>query len=137
MMAGFAMPPKSVSGVVTLWGVEPGFAGGENGTKPSSSSSSSRASFHGDDPAMKRFYSPANHVNAKSPPTLLIHGLGDTAVDIAQSRYVAERLRKHNVTHQLVGVPGQNHACDIEPFGPCFRAQALTLQHFLQHVFTL
>ena len=95
----------------------------------------SRASFHGDDPFMKWFYSPANHINEDSPPTLLIHGLGDTAVDIAQSKYVEERLREHNVTHQLVGVPGQNHACDIEPFGPCYRAQALTLQYFLDYVF--
>ena len=84
---------------------------------------------------MQRFYSPANHITAASPPTLLIHGLGDTAVDVAQSRYVAARLRKHNVAHQLVGVPGQNHACDIEPFGPCYRAQALTLQYFLAHVY--
>ena len=74
-------------------------------------------------------------LTASSPPTLLIHGGADTAVSVKASQHVADRLRQFNVTHQLVRVPAQNHAGDIEPFGPCYVAESFTLQYFLSSVY--
>ena len=140
MMSGYVLNSSMVSGVVTLWGVEPGYnqlntTSNGNNNSNSNSNSSSRSSFHGNQEWMKSFYSPTNHINTGSPPTLLIHGGGDTAVSVEQSRMVANQLQKYKIVHQLVVVPAQNHACDIEPFGPCFHAQTFTLQYFLEHVY--
>ena len=46
-------------------------------------------------------YSPYNYVNAKSPPTLLIHGDEDQIVPIDQSLVLAEKLSSVQVTHEL------------------------------------
>ena len=128
MMSGYVLNSSVVAGVVTLWGVEPGY-------NPTNRTHGSQ--FHGKQKFMQYYFSPTNHINRMSPPTLLIHGADDTAVNVKASTYVSDRLQKYNVTHQMISVPGQNHACDIEPFGPCYTTQAYTLQYFLHNVFDL
>jgi acetyl esterase/lipase len=117
MMVGYGLNASMVAGVLTLWGVEPGY----NPTNRS----------------FEHYASPTEYITASSPPTLLIHGGADTAVSVQASQHVADRLRQFNVTHQMVRVPAQNHACDIEPFGPCYVAESYTLQYFLKNVYGL
>ena len=82
---------------------------------------------------MKWFYS-RRTISTRIALTLLIHGLGDTAVDGRRQVRGGIGFVTANVTHQLVGVPGQNHACDIEPFGRAI-AHSSDAADFLDYVF--
>jgi acetyl esterase/lipase len=59
---------------------------------------------------MLRNFSPAAHVNAAAPPTLLIHGDQDRAVPVQQSRWLVERLNQAKVPARLVLREGVGHA---------------------------
>ncbi len=49
------------------------------------------------------------HVDAKYPPTVLIHGTDDTDVPHEQSVMMARELKKHGVTHELISLKGAEH----------------------------
>ena len=53
--------------------------------------------------------SPANHVSADDPPTLLIHGDQDRLVPLQQSELMIEKLKAAGVPCQLVVKQGQGH----------------------------
>jgi dipeptidyl aminopeptidase/acylaminoacyl peptidase len=57
-----------------------------------------------------REYSPVSHVNAATPPTLLVHGDRDQAVPIQQSRRMIEALHEQKVPSRLVVREGMGHA---------------------------
>jgi acetyl esterase/lipase len=54
-------------------------------------------------------YCPMRNVSEKFPPTLLIHGSGDTDVPYEESVRMDERLSKFNVKHRFLRVPGGSH----------------------------
>jgi acetyl esterase/lipase len=54
-------------------------------------------------------YLPVKNVTSSYPPTLLIHGDKDTDVPVEQSRMMAAELKKENVDHQLITIPGAEH----------------------------
>ena len=125
MMVGYAMRNETtVKGVVDLWGVEPG--------ADAAAFAERKKSFHGGDPS---YFSPSSHVGSASPPTLIVHGVGDSAVPLAASETVAAALSAAGVKHQMVAIPGQNHACDVEAWGSCSQAIHFTLQYFLADMF--
>jgi dipeptidyl aminopeptidase/acylaminoacyl peptidase len=53
------------------------------------------------------------HVDGALPPTFLAHGTSDQLVHIAHSDALAAALRKVGADHQLVRLPGANHAFDL------------------------
>jgi acetyl esterase/lipase len=57
-------------------------------------------------PAEYAAASPIDHVGPGDPPMLLVHGLEDPLVPVAQSRAMAAALGAAGVTHQLILVPG-------------------------------
>jgi acetyl esterase/lipase len=54
-------------------------------------------------------YMPVRNVTADYPPTVLIHGTNDTDVPYEQSTMMAVEFKRHNVPHQLTGIPGGEH----------------------------
>ena len=60
--------------------------------------------------------SPITYVNAKYPPTLIIHGDSDKIVPLQQAQAMDHALAKAGVDHQLEVIPGGGH--DDKTFGP-------------------
>ena len=57
-------------------------------------------------------YCPAYNVDAKYPPTLLLHGTADTDVPYSQSVQMAEMLKAGNIKHELITIEGGGHGFD-------------------------
>jgi acetyl esterase/lipase len=53
--------------------------------------------------------SPVHHADARSAPTLIIHGTADDIVPIDQSRRLRDALQKAGVEVKLVEIPGEGH----------------------------
>lgn len=53
--------------------------------------------------------SPAYHVTAEDPPTLIIHGDADFLVPIQQAQLVMDKLEELKIPHELVTRPGAAH----------------------------
>ncbi len=54
--------------------------------------------------------SPISYVDAKDPPTLLIHGEQDQQVDVSQSHAVEARLKAAGVPVESIYIPGVDHS---------------------------
>ncbi|HEY5809070.1 MAG TPA: alpha/beta hydrolase [Povalibacter sp.] len=54
--------------------------------------------------------SPIAHVDAQTPPTLLIHGELDRVVPVAQSRAFYEALKSKSIPVELMIIPGADHS---------------------------
>lgn len=61
-----------------------------------------------------KFASPVTHITPNSPPTLIVHGLADPTVDYIQAVELANVLRKHGVTHDLVLLEGIGHMFHLD-----------------------
>lgn len=53
--------------------------------------------------------SPPHHVGKHTPPTLIMHGTGDTTVDFKTAQAFEDALKKAEVPVTLVGYPGRAH----------------------------
>lgn len=72
-------------------------------------------------PAAARAASPALMVHADAPPFLILHGEADSLVPFAQSRSLADALRRVEGDVELVGVPGASHFWQgVDDLGPLF-----------------
>jgi acetyl esterase/lipase len=60
-------------------------------------------------PDVYRDASPVSHVDARSAPTLIIHGTADDIVPIDQSRRLKDALAKAGVEVKLVELEGEGH----------------------------
>ena len=58
--------------------------------------------------------SPVTHITAKSPPTLIMHGLSDPTVNYGQAVELANALRAQRVPHDLILLEGVGHMFDLE-----------------------
>jgi len=67
----------------------------------------------GFDPATEKSkldpYCPVRNITAKYPPIVMIHGTADTDVPCQESLDMAEQLRKNNVRHEMLVIPGAGH----------------------------
>jgi acetyl esterase/lipase len=66
--------------------------------------------------ALARQLSPINYVDAKYPPTLIIHGDSDKVVPSQQAQDMDQALAKAGVEHKLEMIRGGGH--DDKTFGP-------------------
>ncbi len=64
-----------------------------------------------------RIGSPVNHVQPKSPPTLILHGLADSTVDYKQAEGLAKVLQENQVPHQLVLLENVGHTFAFQTWG--------------------
>jgi acetyl esterase/lipase len=66
--------------------------------------------------ALAKRLSPITYVNAKYPPTLIIHGDSDKVVPLQQAQAMDHALAEAGVEHKLEVIPGGGH--DDKTFGP-------------------
>ena len=131
LMTGFTSPPDQVvRGIVDFCAVKPS----DTDFATDYPVTSSYFKFTENKEWMKRYFAPTMHVGKMTPPVLMVHGMDDVLVPISTSYHLAEVLKNNSVKHQLIAVPGQIHACEIEPFSPCSQYAAFGLQSFLSNV---
>jgi acetyl esterase/lipase len=86
-----------------------------------------------DDPELYRFASPINHLDAKDPPTFILHGTIDSTVPVEQSDMLAEKLKKLGVAHWYDRLDGWPHTMDLaKPVNE--RTQLLVLKFLEAHL---
>ena len=68
----------------------------------------------GDAPEKWKLASPVYHIGKTTPPTLILHGVGDTTVDRDQSKELLAALQAAGVESELIMVEGANHAWSLE-----------------------
>ncbi len=79
--------------------------------------------------------SPINHVNADTPPTLLLHGGRDQLVGQRHAELLSERLQTADVPHQTIFFPYAQHGFDYNFYGWGSQVTKPVLLRFLrQHV---
>jgi len=57
--------------------------------------------------------SPSTHVNATTPPTLVIHGGHDRIVGVQHAAFLEEALKAADVPHRVVRLPWADHGFDL------------------------
>jgi acetyl esterase/lipase len=62
------------------------------------------------DPARIAAVSPISYIDAKDPPSLLIHGETDVVVDVSQSRKAEALLKAAGVMVESIYIPGVDHS---------------------------
>jgi dipeptidyl aminopeptidase/acylaminoacyl peptidase len=73
-------------------------------------------------------------VDAKSPPTLLVHGTIDTLVWHRHSVRLAAKLSEAGVPHLLLSMPWGVHALEYNPSGPSGQLTDYAVDWFLAAV---
>ncbi len=66
-----------------------------------------------EDPELYRAASPIRYLNAKSPPTFVLHGTIDEVVPVEQSDMLVEKLKELGVPHWYDRLDGWPHTMDI------------------------
>jgi acetyl esterase/lipase len=66
-----------------------------------------------DHPDVGRIASPLDHVDDAVPPTFLVHGTSDQLVSVGHSDALAAALHDVGADHELLRLPGANHAFDL------------------------
>lgn len=78
--------------------------------------------------------SPVQHVNAATPPTLLIHGELDPIVWPEHSDLLAARLKEAGRPHLFLSLPWATHGCDANINGPTGQLSLYAIERFLAAV---
>ena len=78
--------------------------------------------------------SPLRHVNAATPPTLLIHGELDPIVWPMHSELLAARLNEAGRRHLFLSLPWATHGCDANIDGPTGQLSLYAIERFLAAV---
>jgi acetyl esterase/lipase len=84
------------------------------------------------DPATFKLASPTSHVNAQTPPTLLIHGGRDQLVRDEHMALLAERLRPQHIPHRTLLIPYAQHAFDYNFHGWGSQIARPSISNFLR-----
>ena len=85
-------------------------------------------------PSTLQDWQPARFVDAKAPPTLLIHGLDDEVVEPAQSAALEAALKNAGVPVSTVFVPHRSHADTVASFAWVARSRTPALQLSVEFV---
>lgn len=65
--------------------------------------------------------SPISHIDPNDVPTIFFHGDLDTVVPISQSELLEQVLKRENVRHQFIRVPGQGHGFTPDTYANLLR----------------
>ena len=84
-----------------------------------------------ENPAGYAAASPANHVSASTPPTLLIQGALDPIVWRIHSELLAQRLEEAGTKHLYLRLPWATHGCDANLSGPSGQLSMYATERFL------
>lgn len=76
--------------------------------------------------------SPVTHIHAGAPPFLIIHGVNDTIVPVAQSEQLKTQLVNAGTSVQLVIVQNAGHSLDATSINPSLSQLALIILSFLR-----
>jgi acetyl esterase/lipase len=76
--------------------------------------------------------SPINHVDANTPPTLLLHGGRDQLVGMQHAEFLEQKLSAANVPHQTVIIPYAHHGFDFNFNGWGSQIVQPIIRQFLQ-----
>lgn len=79
--------------------------------------------------------SPIRFVSPSCPPTLLLHGVHDELVHVAQSDRLAARLREAGATHLYLRLPWATHGFDHNLAGPGGQISTYAIDRFLKKIF--
>ena len=79
--------------------------------------------------------SPVNHVNASTPPTLLIHGELDPIVWPVHSEVLDARLKAAGRPSLYLSLPWATHGCDANIAGPSGQLSLYAIGRMLESVF--
>ena len=79
-------------------------------------------------------WQPLQHVDAQAPPTLLLDGLEDQRVSVAQTRALRDALVKLGVEVDMALYPGVSHSDTIAAFSKWARGRAPTLDRTTQFI---
>jgi acetyl esterase/lipase len=79
--------------------------------------------------------SPIRFASSDCPPTLLLHGVHDELVHVAQSDRLAARLREVGAPHLYLRLPWATHGFDHNLTGPGGQISTYAVKRFLEKVF--
>lgn len=85
-------------------------------------------------PATYEAASPIRFVSPTTVPTLLIHGVRDELVFVAQSERLAAHLSQAHRPHYFLRLPWATHGCDAHFSGPCGQISTYVIERFLSAV---
>jgi acetyl esterase/lipase len=86
------------------------------------------------EPEKFRPFMPVQNVTAEYPPTVLIHGAGDTDVPHEQSAMMAQELDEHKVPHLFLSVRNAEHGLSGAPAGEVEAAYAKAFAFVDEHL---
>jgi len=78
--------------------------------------------------------SPVEFVNARSVPTLIIHGANDVLVAYEHSRRLSDKLQQYNIPHYWLKLPWATHGFDHHLNGPGGQLSTYAVERFLEQV---
>lgn len=78
--------------------------------------------------------SPLELLNARSVPTLLIHGENDPLVAYEHSRRMNLKLNNVQIPHYLLTLPWATHGCDYTLHGPSGQLSTFAIDYFLKNI---
>lgn len=79
--------------------------------------------------------SPIDRIDGREPPTLLIHGDGDTVIPLAHSVQYRDKLAEHGAEAQLVVLPGVPHGFGYGVGTPAQLESLRAIERFLKDCF--
>jgi acetyl esterase/lipase len=137
--SGYSLHDPDVRGVVCLYGPsDMNFAWKYSSPDDALNSPELMRRFLGGTPSEV----PANYdsasallmVNAKTPPTLMVHGVIDTLVWHRHSVRLSARLTEAGVPNMLLSLPWGTHALELNPSSPSGQLTAYSVEWFIAAV---
>jgi acetyl esterase/lipase len=137
--AGYSLHDPDVRGVVGLYGPsDMNFAWKFSSPDDALNSPELMRRFLGGSPEqVPQVYDSASAllmVNAKTPPTLLVHGVIDTLVWYRHSERLSAKLTEAGVPNLLVSMPWGTHALELNLSGPSGQLTAYSVEWFVSAV---
>jgi acetyl esterase/lipase len=137
--AGYSLHDPDVKGVVGLYGPsDMNFAWKFSSADDALNSPELMRRFLGGTPAeVPQAYDSASAllmVNARTPPTLLVHGVIDTLVWYRHSERLSAKLTEAGVPNLLVSMPWGTHALELNLSGPSGQLTAYSVEWFVAAV---